>query len=152
LKDEGKRLPDGLILMSPSTDLTMSSASWTENKASDIMIGKMGAFDAHELSVEEKFTASLYLQGQDGRQPYVSPLFGDLAGLPPTICVASEVEVLRDDSIRLHEKAIAAGVDFEFHLWPYVYHDWAVAGEPIPEARETIESFKVFMDRIEKNL
>lgn len=149
LKDKQRRRPDGLILMSPSVDLTYGSASWQDNIESDIMIGPMASgFGQNGLEESEKFAKSLYLQGQDGSHPYASPLNGDLDSLPPVFCVASEVEVLRDDSIQLVEKLEAAHVDVEFHLWPYVYHDWAVAGEIIPEARETIDTFKVFIDRV----
>ncbi|TNE36447.1 MAG: alpha/beta hydrolase [Alphaproteobacteria bacterium] len=149
LKDQGKTLPDGLILMSPVMDLSYSSKSWEENEKSDILIGPMArGFGQHDLPDEEKFQQSLYLQGQDGHQPYASPLNGDLVGFPPFICVASDVEVLRDDSIHFVEKARAAGVDVEFQLWPYVYHVWPVAGEASPEARQAIDAFKVFIDRI----
>ncbi|TNE57137.1 MAG: alpha/beta hydrolase [Alphaproteobacteria bacterium] len=149
LKDQGKVLPDGLMMMSPVMDLSFSGQSWEQNKESDILIGPMSrGFGQHDLSAQEKFDQSLYLQGQDGAQPYASPLNGDLTGFPPFICVASDVEVLRDDSIHFVEKARAAGVDVEFQLWPYVYHVWPVAGNACPEARDTLASFKDFIDRI----
>jgi monoterpene epsilon-lactone hydrolase len=66
--------------------------------------------------------------GPDGdpTNPFVSPLYADLTGLPPLLVMVGTAEILLEDSIRLAAKAEAAGVDVDlvigeemFHVWPF---------------------------------
>ncbi|PJN92909.1 hypothetical protein CNY89_25465, partial [Amaricoccus sp. HAR-UPW-R2A-40] len=41
--------------------------------------------------------AQAYLAGRDPRDPLVSPLFADLAGLPPVLIQVGSAETLLDD-------------------------------------------------------
>ncbi len=50
------------------------------------------------------FVGASYFQGHEPTDPLVSPLFGDLAGLPPLFVTASQGEVLLSDSTRLAER------------------------------------------------
>ena len=59
-----------------------------------------------------------YLAGADPTQPLASPLLGDLRGLPPLLVHVGADELMRDDSVRLAEKARAAGVAVELKVWP----------------------------------
>src|SRR5207237_759778 len=54
-----------------------------------------------------------YVAGADARHPLASPLFADLAGMPPLLVQVGGREVLYDDAARLVERAKAAGVDAE---------------------------------------
>lgn len=147
LKDLGEPLPDGLILASPTVDISNSGPSWRSNMDSDVMLGGAAkALAALDLSDEEGFAASPYLQGQDGHQPYASPIKGTLAGLPPIFCLASEIEVLRDDGVNLLEKATAEGVVMRLELWPDVFHAWPVTGNGMPESREAIRRMGGFIE------
>ena len=88
LRDAGEALPDAAALFSPATDLTGGSASLRVNDGRDAMFVGLGL--AH--------LADAYLAGADPAQPLASPLFGELAGLPPLLIHVGADEVLRDDS------------------------------------------------------
>ena len=90
-------LPAALWLISPWTDLTMSGASLVTRDAVDPLI--------HHAYLEE-LAAAYVPAGMDRRDPRVSPLFGDLAGLPPMLIQVGSAETLLDDTVRL---AAAAG-------------------------------------------
>lgn len=61
------------------------------------------------------------LTDEQRRQPPLSPLYGDLAGMPPAILFAGERDPLRDDTILLAERwrSVAAT---ECHLLPEAAH------------------------------
>ena len=127
LRGAGQPLPEAAALLSPATDLTGAAQSLYTNDGRDAMFRSAGL--AH--------LAQAYLQGADARYPFVSPLFADLAGLPPMIIHVGESEVLRDDSIRLAVRAREAGVRVRLQVWPVVPHVWQLIAH-LPEARRSI--------------
>ena len=56
------------------------------------------------------------------RDPDVSPLYADLAGLPPALFTAGTLDPLLDDSLFLHARWIAAGSPAELAVWPGGIH------------------------------
>ncbi len=134
LRDAGERLPDAAALFSPSTDLSGGSPSVTLNADRDAMF--QGAH-LHNF-------ADAYLQGADPTQPLASPLLGDLAGLPPLLLHVGESECLRDDSLRLAQKAREAGVSVDLQVFPGVPHVWQNL-HLLPEARRSIAAAARFL-------
>jgi len=134
LRDAGEQLPDAAALFSPSTDLSGGSPSITLNAERDAM------FDGPHL----KNFADAYLQGADPTQPLASPLFGDLTGLPPLLLHVGESECLRDDALRLAQKAREAGVSVEMQVFPVVPHVWQNLHQ-LPEARRSIAAAAHFL-------
>lgn len=127
LRDAGQRLPDAAALFSPATDLTGGSASVLDNAERDPMFNGAGL----------EHLARAYLAGLDPAQPLVSPLLGDLHGLPPLLLHVGEDECLRDDSLRLAQKARAAGVQVQLQVWATVPHVWQLM-HWLPEARRSL--------------
>lgn len=101
LKMAGDTQPAGIIAICPFADLTLSGASIKE------FAGQDPAANRDTLA----FMAASYFQEHEPRDPLVSPLFGDLKGLPPLFLSAVEGESLYSDSSRLLERAREAGVD-----------------------------------------
>ena len=134
LRDAGEALPDAAVLFSPSTDLTGGSASLFSNSERDAM------FRGEDLD----HLAAAYMAGGDRTQPLASPLLGDLRGLPPLMLQVGETEVLRDDSLRLAEKARAAGVTVDMEVFPVVPHVWQLLWR-LPEARRAVTSAARFL-------
>ena len=54
------------------------------------------------------------------------------------IVFASDAELLRDDSVRLVEKAKAAGVDVDFRIEEGLVHVWPIFKPLMPESARTI--------------
>ena len=137
LRDEGAVLPGAAALFSPATDLTGSGASVQSNARRDAM------FIAEKLLP----LGEAYLGTTDPRTGLASPLFADLAGLPPLLVHVGEREMLRDDSVRLAEQARRAGVTVDLDVWPVVPHVWQIAHGTVPEARRSLQAAAAFLHR-----
>lgn len=59
----------------------------------------------------------LYAGGHDLTHPYLSPLFGDLVGFPPTLIVGGTRDLFLSNSVRMHRKLREAGVDADLHIF-----------------------------------
>lgn len=79
------------------------------------------------------------------KHPYISPLFGDLEGLPPLLIYVGEDEVLRDDSILFAEKVEEAGVDITLRVGEGLFHCYPAMSPYFPEAREAMEEICTFI-------
>ena len=134
IRDAGLRQPAALIGFSPYTDMAVSGASVEENARSCAMFTPRGVREA----------AAMYLAGSDPKHPRASPLYGDFAGLPPMLLFASRHEILRDDTLRVAERARAAGVDVELIVRDHLPHVWPVFVPLLPEAREAFEKVRAF--------
>jgi epsilon-lactone hydrolase len=139
LRDEGLPLPAAAVVLSPWTDLAMTGPSLTQHGLSDPMV----PVELMPKAVEA------YLAGADPRQPYASPLYGDAAGLPPTLILVGSDEALRDDAVRMAERQRAAGGDVELEVWPRMFHVWPTFARILPEGRAAIARIGAFLqDRL----
>ena len=66
--------------------------------------------------------AGLYAAGQSLTHPLISPLYADLAGLPPLLIQVGTDEILLDDATRFAHKAQAAGVEVTLEVWQGMFH------------------------------
>lgn len=146
LRDEGGRQADAAILMSPWLDLTSSGESWISNNSSDAMLHDPEMAADGTPGPNGLDAKGSYLADADPEQPYASPIFADLAGLPPFLIMAGSGERLRDDAVRFHEKAVAAGVFSRLELWDHVYHAWTSMAVTVPEAAEGIRRMGQFLN------
>ena len=97
LKELGMEVPCGIIAISPWTDLTARGDSYKENREKDISI-----------TIEKlDFYANCYTD--ERKNPFVSPLFADLQGMPPSLIFAAENEVMFSDAKDLHDKLLECG-------------------------------------------
>ncbi|WP_157117342.1 alpha/beta hydrolase, partial [Nocardia flavorosea] len=80
-------------------------------------------------------------------QPALSPLHADddvLAGLPPTLLLASDSEFLCPDAEAMAERLARAGVRHELHLWHHQIHAFPVVAPRLPESRQAIDTIAAF--------
>ena len=120
-RDAGLRAADAVVAFSPSVDGTFSSPSIRSNISSDIMLGPLfGPL----LKIPQAIRAWVYLMEFrfNPVNPVVSPVWGDLSNLPPTLIQVSEAEMLLDDSRRYVRKARASGSPAVVQSWPYMLH------------------------------
>jgi acetyl esterase/lipase len=131
----GERLPCAAVLLSPWVDLTGSGKSMvTRAEADPWMTGK-----------ECRISAEMYAAGTDLAYPLISPLFADLSGLPPLLIQVGTDEILLDDSLRLAEKAKAAGGDVTLDVWEGMWHVWHYFAPNLPEGVRGIEKVGEFV-------
>jgi triacylglycerol lipase len=125
----GDPVPSHLVLISPALDLTLS------NPAMQFVDDPV--FSGLFLSNVRK-NAQLWAGDLDLTDPMVSPLFGSLAGLPPTAAYFGSLEILAPDGLVLQDKALATpGADFTFVLRSGEIHIWAV-NTILPETRAVL--------------
>lgn len=127
--------PAGVVALSPWTDLTNSSPSYTSNADRDTLCWP----DA------QRVFADYYTAGQDPASPLISPLFGDLSGLPPLLLYAGGDELLRDDSVRFAEKAEKAGLEVTLTVGEGLFHCYPAVGPLFPEAKQAVEEICEFL-------
>ncbi|MBI1731245.1 MAG: alpha/beta hydrolase [Gammaproteobacteria bacterium] len=129
LRQRGARLPDGAIALSPATDLTWQGESMTSRALADPALN----------AVLMPMITDVYLQGRDvPTNPLVSPLFGDLRGLPPLLLQAGDAEILLSDATRFAELARAAGVEANLEVYPHMPHVFQGFAPFLPEAVQAI--------------
>jgi epsilon-lactone hydrolase len=112
LRDAGLPLPSSAFLMSPYADLTLSGNTITDKQAVDPLF----TGDALRRRVPD------YVGAADPSDPYISPVFADLRGLPPMLIQAGSHEILLSDAIRLAGRAAAADVATTLDVTPGVPH------------------------------
>jgi monoterpene epsilon-lactone hydrolase len=138
VRDAGFKLPKAIVAFSPYSDLAVTGASIEANAKSCAMFTPRGIREA----------AAMYLAGADARDPRASPLYADLAGLPPMLLFASRHEILRDDTLRLAERASAAGVKVQLVVRDRLPHVWPVFVTLLPEARDAFATVTAFARQI----
>lgn len=133
-KDAGLPMPACALLFSPWTDLAGTGESLITNRERDPML----------VSERLREGGDIYLNGADPENPLASPLYGNLAGLPPLLIQVGDGEILRDNSTRLAERATAAGVQVDLKVWPGMPHVWQISQNFLPEAREALNQAAAF--------
>ncbi len=83
--------------------------------------------------------AQIYLNGASPREALASPIYADLAGLPPLMIQVGSSEILLDDAARLAAHAGAAGVKTRLDVWPGMVHVWHAFGFMLSEGRDAID-------------
>ena len=135
LRYVGEPLPAGGVCMSSWADLAHTGNSIKANAAVDpsLTLAGLNAF------------AQSYLGDRDRRAPLASPLYADLRELPPLLVMVGSVEIILDDSIRLVERAKAAGVDATLEVWEDMPHNWHTYAAILPEGQKAIDRVGEFV-------
>lgn len=103
-RDEGLPMPAGLILGTPEIDLTESGDTFHTLLGVDPSLASLMPVNL------------LYADGADLKHPYLSPLFGDLTGLPPVILTSGTRDLYLSNTVRMHRALRVAGVQADLHL------------------------------------
>jgi acetyl esterase/lipase len=135
MRDHREKGPDAACLFSPWTDLAGTGASLKTNRHRDPMVVADGM----------QAVAAAYVGAADPRTPLISPIYGDLAGLPPLLIFVGDSEILLDDARRLAERARAAGVAVELRVYPDMPHVWPFLSAILPEGRQALDEAAAFL-------
>jgi epsilon-lactone hydrolase len=116
MRDQGKALPAGCILLSPWLDLGRDRRADPGLVRRDVLLTP-DWLDA---------CAHAYAAPEAWADPSVSPLLAAHSGLPPLLVQAGTSELLAPDAERLAASASAAGTDVTYTRWPRMWHDFAL--------------------------
>ncbi len=121
MKTDSLNLPSRLILISP----------WVDVIGGDDALQDRDTF----LNLEVLRLIGADWAGEyDAHDPIVSPLYGDMQGLPPTDLYTGTWETFYTDIVKTYDKMKAAGVDARLHVkekMGHVYPIW-----PCPEGKK----------------
>ena len=134
LKEQKLPCPCGIIAISPWTDLTASSDSYKDNEKNDPSMTK------------EKLSYFADAYTKDREDPFVSPLFADLSGMPPSLIFVGGDEIMLGDSVRMHEKLLASGCESELVVREGMWHGYVLFC--LKENKSDFVSIDAFLHRI----
>ena len=111
-RDAGLPMPSCAFLLSPYADLTLSGETLVERQSLDPILTPEGL----------RVRAPEYVAGADASDPLISPIFGDLSGLPPLLIQVGSHEILLSDALRLSARAATSDVAVTLDVTPGVPH------------------------------
>ena len=134
LKEHNIPLPAAAVAISPWTDLKLTGESRRTKAKVCLAPGGMA-----------EVCCKYYAGDNDPSLPLISPLYGDLHGLPPLLIQVGGDETMLDDSTRFAEKAKRAGVDVTLTVGEGMMHCFPLLPPFIPEARKAMEEMCNFI-------
>lgn len=135
IRDQLKKQPAGLILLSPWTDLAASNPSFKENENKDPVLS----------GIHMPAVGKLYAGSHSTKDPGVSPFYADPKGLCPILVHVGTEEVLLDDSVLLAQRYQAAGADIQLKVWKDCMHVFHISWKFLPEGRKAIKEIVQFI-------
>lgn len=137
LEEAGRPQPDELVLICPWLDITVSDPAQQEIDRSDPYLAVAGLREAGRLYRND---------GEDPKDPLVSPLYGRLSNLGRVSVFTGTRDVLVSDARRLRDRARDEGVDLEYYEYPGMFHAWLLAD--LPEGRDAAERIARVVSRV----
>jgi len=128
----GLAKPAALVLVSPWLDVTMTDPAQIEIEKVDPLLLRAGA----------KAAGRWYAGAMSTTDPRVSPLYGEIASLPPILMFCGTHDILLTDARRLAKRAAAEGTAVEYHEEPGLMHVYPLLFFPESrKARDRITQF-----------
>ena len=127
-------MPDKVFCISPWLDLSLTGYTVSKNRKKDVVFSPTHLKRFH----------TIYPGRATFENPEVSPIYGNLEGLPPISIHVGDQELLLSDSTRIFEKAKKTGADISLKIWPKMQHDWPIQQPRLRESREVVQAMKEF--------
>ncbi|GAA4897440.1 alpha/beta hydrolase [Ferrimonas pelagia] len=134
VRDAGLAMPLAAVLLSPATDMTINGESAFLLRHDDPF------FDLGTLLLMR----NAYLNGHHPCDPLVSPIYTDMAGMPPMMIHVGALEILQDDSVRLASRLRRAQCSVDLTVWPGMPHVFPLFYQ-LPEAQEALARTAAFI-------
>lgn len=138
LRDTTRPMPAAIATMSAWTDLSASRASYDTHAALDPI---------HQRPMIVAVARNYLGTDADPRDSCVSPLFADLAGLPPLLMQVGGRETVLDDTRDFARKAEQSGCAVTLEVWNDMIHVFQQFPEDLLEARSALASLGAFLRR-----
>lgn len=129
LKARSAPRPAAAALLAPWVDLELSGDSMRTCRETDFILT-----EDHLRAAAAAYAGSRRLD-----DPLVSPLKGDLTGLPPLLAQVGDADLLLDDAVRLVARARGAGVDATLDVWPGMPHVFQAFAGLLPDADAAVD-------------
>ncbi|EAY27346.1 alpha/beta hydrolase [Microscilla marina] len=136
LKEDQLELPTAGVLICPWLDLTSQNPNLDKLASRDPILYKSGLHRA----------AQMYAKKQDLKNPYISPLFGNLSGLPPLLVQVGALDMISVDGIALANRLKEMNERVQFEQWKNMVHVWHFLGDKLPEATQAMERIGQFVN------
>jgi acetyl esterase/lipase len=127
-KMEGLPMPGAIAPGTPTVDLTKTGDTLFTNAMVDNVLGTQDGFI--------RATALLYANGRDLKDPLISPIYGDVRGFPPAILTSGTRDLYLSNTVRMHRKLRAAGVEAVLQMWEGQSHVQYMSDITAPEVKE----------------
>jgi monoterpene epsilon-lactone hydrolase len=134
LKAEGQRLPTAAVLLCPAVEISGAMLIPADNP--------------HPMDAIWSASVASYLAGHPAEDPLVSPLHGDLRGLPPLLIQCSTGDRVRPEAEALATRATELGVDVRLETYNAVTHVFQVYWSFLPEARDALAAAGEFIREV----
>lgn len=132
LKNHKLSLPAAAVAMSPWADLCCTGESYRRKDP----VAPEGSWEVY---------GNYYAGDHDLHEPLISPLYGDLTGLPPLYISVGENENMLDDSVQFAEKAKDSGVEVTLEVGKGMIHCYPTLSPFFPEAKKALEDICTFV-------
>lgn len=138
-KAEGVALPAAMAPGTPWSDLDKIGDSYQTNEWIDnVLVSWDGVLGR---------AAKLYAGGHDFKDPQLSPIYGDYAGLPPAILTSGTRDMFLSNTVRVHRKLRRAGVEADLNVYEGQSHAQYQADYKVPETKEAFTDIAKFFDK-----
>ena len=138
-KELGLPMPGAIAPSTPMSDATKVGDSFYTNEMVDnVLVSRDGFCDA---------ATKVYAHGHDLRDPLLSPVYGDMTGFPPTILTTGTRDLLLSNTVRVHRKLRAAGVEAQLEVYEGQSHAQFGRDDRLPEAKEAYGEIAAFFDK-----
>ncbi|QJX45423.1 alpha/beta hydrolase [Hymenobacter taeanensis] len=139
LREAGQHMPAAAVGLSPWTDLVLPAPLLRRVAREESQV--LEALEIHNWG-------TMYAHHLPLAHPLVSPVNGELHGLPPLLIQISDAEVLGDDVMRFAAKAQAAGVPITLQVFEGLVHWWHLFWRFVPEARQALDQVAAFSRQV----
>jgi len=129
------RVPDAMALLSPATDLRPSAHLFEPTRTLDPTLSPAAVSEVN----------TVYVADMDPCDPAVSPLFGEMRGLPPTIITTGTRDMLMAMCLRFTRALHRASVDVDTRVWNGLWHVFEYYDE-YPESAESLREIAEFLN------
>ena len=133
LREQGKPMPGSIVLFSPFLNLLADNPAQAALEDVDPLLARPALV----------WAAKQWAHDTPLDDPHISPVLGNLAGLPPTLVFSGTADLLHVDALQFVERARAQGVDVTYIEGRNMTHGWSVL--PLPEAASLYDAAASFI-------
>jgi epsilon-lactone hydrolase len=136
MRDQGLPLVDKIVAVSGWFDLAESGDTYNTLKTKDPIV----SYERHL-----KVPAKIYTGSTSMKYKYVSPVYGEFTGFPPTIIICGTKDINLSNTLRMYQEMDKAGVDVKLDVYDGMTHSFVTAQYEFPESKLAFEKIKDFL-------